>query len=118
MGILEAPKSAQTPISNKRKSTDFGKLGPLSKFGTVGFSKYREHETTQKKGVPKDDDDMADSDPDDDDDRRGGREKDDVEIQDSNGKLLSPEDARKQGELTEGVKKIKVGDIFHHKLSS
>ena len=33
---------------------------------------------------------------------------DDIEVKQENGKLLSPDDARRQGELADGVQKIKV----------
>jgi len=109
MGMLETPQAQKSPtITAKRKSTDFTKLGSLSKFGTVGFSSYRETAVPRKKTAKsKDDDDAMDSDPDDDDDRPS-KDTDEVEVQAQNGNLLSPEDARKQGELADGVRKIKV----------
>merc|ERR1712029_34009 len=47
------------------------------------------------------------SDDEEDDEKLADRE-DDVEIKDEKGNLLSPEEARRQGELAEGVQKIKL----------
>ena len=105
MGILEAPEGQKSPVATKRKSTDFTKLGALSKFGTVGFSKYRERPAASKKKASNGDDDAMDSD---DDEERAAKDADESEQQDPNGKLLTPEDARKQVELAEGVRQIKV----------
>jgi len=107
MGMLETNKTQTSPTATiKRKSTDFTKLGSLNKFGTVGFSTYRETATPRKKTAKnKDDDDAMDSDPDDNDDRLS-KDADGNDAQ--NDSLLTPEDARKQGELAEGVRKIKV----------
>ncbi|TKX26401.1 hypothetical protein C1H76_1363 [Elsinoe australis] len=108
MGILEAPKLEETPTAApKRKSTDFSKLGPLTKFGTVGFTGYREG-GRKKKDSRGDDDEMMDSDAEDDDDKRNRKDDDEVESTDKNGANLSPLDARKQGELADGVRKIKL----------
>jgi len=105
MGILEVPEGQKSPVATKRKSVDFTKLGSLSKFGTVGFSKYRERPATSKKKASNGDDDAMDSD---EDDERAAKDADDNEQQDPNGKLLTPEEARKQVELAEGVRQIKV----------
>lgn len=51
---------------------------------------------------------MMDSDAEDDDDKRNRKDDDEVESTDKNGANLSPLDARKQGELADGVRKIKV----------
>ena len=112
MGILQTPEAEKTPAASKRKSSgpDFSKLGPLNKFGTVGFSGYRDTAAAKRKGKKKDeDDDAMDSDNDDDDNERGMDQGDDTDLkQDDDGNLLSPEDARRQGEIAEGVQKIKV----------
>jgi len=123
MGMLETPQAQKSPTTTtKRKSTDFTKLGSLSKFGTVGFSNYREAPTPRKKTAKnKDDDDAMDSDPDDDVDRPA-KDADEAEVLDQNGNLLSPEDARKQGELADGVRKIKVRhsyrSLYYHNSQS
>jgi hypothetical protein len=109
MGILPTPESEKTPFASKRKPSgpDFSKLGPLKSAGTVGFSGYRDTNNVKRKNKDKDADAM-DSDADDEDDERLPNTKDDSEAKDLDGKLLSPEDARHQGELAEGVQKIKV----------
>jgi len=106
MGILETPEVHASPVAAKRKSTDFAKLGPLNKFGTVGFSTYRENTKPAKKVSKSNDPDAMDSDPD--DDERPSKDVVETDAPDRNGDLLSPEDARRQGELADGVKKIKV----------
>ncbi|KAL4897145.1 hypothetical protein BDV59DRAFT_198567 [Aspergillus ambiguus] len=111
MGILKGAKAQETPGSAKRRSQqlDFSNLGPLKPGGTVGFLNFRENterRSSKKKNKKKDvgEDDM-DSDDDDDDsilDRA-----DDEEAKDDDH-LLSPDDIRRQGELAEGVRKIKL----------
>ncbi|KAK4991238.1 hypothetical protein LTR50_001996 [Elasticomyces elasticus] len=108
MGILSTPdpSSHKAPTSAKRKSIgpDFSKLGPLSTAGTVGFSGYRDSASGKEFRM---DDEMADSDEDRDDADRG--DTDDFDTKQENGtKMLSPEDAQKQGELADGVRKIKL----------
>jgi hypothetical protein len=112
MGILQSPSDdTKTPTSStKRKSlpTDFSKLGPLSKFGTVGFSGYRDS-ASKKPGKKRDSDDGMDSDGDSDDHATNRPDvEEDVNGKDSNGKLLSAEDANRQERLAEGVGRIKV----------
>lgn len=112
MGILSNPETQKTPQSNRRKSSgpDFSKLGPLKSTGTVGFSGYRDPSNTKRKNK-KDDDDAMDSDVDDDDDARLPNGEDEAEAKQENGSsMLSPEDAKRTGELSEGVQKIKVRD--------
>jgi hypothetical protein len=105
MGILNAPKTPQvTSPAAKRKSgtLDFGSLKPLNAAaGTKNFGGYRERSPKTK--VKKED--AMDSDADDEDDIKIEDADDDKE--DGKG-MLSPEDALKQGELAEGVRKIKV----------
>ncbi|KAF2153759.1 hypothetical protein K461DRAFT_223472 [Myriangium duriaei CBS 260.36] len=110
MGMLESTQVNDSPVTAKRKSTDFSKLGPLNKFGTVGFTGYREQANPKKQDSKGDNDMMDDSDADDDEHDKKRNEKDDdepIELE-QNGQHLSPMDARKQGELTEGVRKIKL----------
>lgn len=108
MGILPNPEPEKTPAPAKKKSSgpDFSKLGPLKSFGTVGFSGYRDAAARPKS--KKGDEDAMDSDNDDEDRARGVVGDDDVEVKQENGKLLNPEDAKRTGELAEGVQKIKV----------
>ncbi|KAG8626833.1 hypothetical protein KVT40_005778 [Elsinoe batatas] len=113
MGILETQKTVETNVAPKRKSTDFSKLGPLNRFGTVGFTSYRDREQggrEKKDSKGDDDDDAMDSDADDDDQFAKRKQNDDEEPEstDKNGGHLSPLDARKQGELADGVRKIKL----------
>lgn len=109
MGIMSTPESQKTPQTSKRKASgpDFSKLGPLKSGGTVGFSGYRDS-AKPKRTSKTNDVDAMDSDADDEDDDRVPKEAQEVELKDENGRLLSPEDARRQGELAEGVQKIKV----------
>jgi hypothetical protein len=111
MGILETAETEKTPVSAKRKSssTDFSKLGPLNKFGTVGFSGYRDGTSSKKKSKDKAaNDDAMDSDAEDNDDGLNMEQDDETDVKQENGRMLSPEDARRQGEIAEGVQKIKV----------
>lgn len=114
MGILPSPKTNDKPAATaKRKSIpmDFSNLKPLNPSGAMGFSKFRDHEVGSlrngnNRSVKKESDDM-DSD---EDDGIGDRpiKDEEVEAQDSSNMILSPEDIRRQGELAEGVQKIKV----------
>ncbi|TKA64743.1 hypothetical protein B0A55_10168 [Friedmanniomyces simplex] len=108
MGMLAGQDEQQTPAASKRKSSgpDFANLGPLKAGGTVGFSGYRDS-TAKRKDKGKDADAM-DSDAEDEDNERLQDREQDGEVKDENGRLLSPEDARRQGELAEGVQKIKL----------
>jgi len=119
MGILPSKASQQkTPTSAKRKSTqiDFSKLGPLSSnVGTKNFAGYRDQtkaspSVRKGKSTKKGDDDAMDSDVDEDDDKDANAvdDWDETEVKKENGGMLSPEDALRQGELAEGVKKMKV----------
>lgn len=108
MGIGFNEDQQQTPQSTKRKAAgpDFSKLGPLKSGGTVGFSGYRE--PTNKRAGKKDVDAM---DSDEDDDERPPDVTYVDGTRDEAGELLSPEDARRQGELADGVQKIKVSSL-------
>lgn len=114
MGILPSSKTGDKPAATaKRKSipTDFSQLKPLNPGGAVGFSKFRDNEARslhngKAKSTGRDMDDM-------DSDEDGGFsdkhvKEEDVEPQDSSKATLSPEDIRRQGELAEGVQKIRV----------
>lgn len=113
MGILKDPKAQETPGSTKRRllQPDFSNLGPLKPGGTVGFLNFRDNEQEKRKNKKnRKTDDIMDSDDDDDDSILG--KADDEEGKDDN-QHLSPDDTRFQGELAEGVRKIKVGQIAH-----
>ncbi|PYH92612.1 hypothetical protein BO71DRAFT_431745 [Aspergillus ellipticus CBS 707.79] len=110
MGILKDSKVQETPGSAKRRSLqpDFANLGPLKPGGTVGFLNFREHAENQRRGK-KDKkaggDDEMDSDDDDDDSILG---KADAEEGKEDDLHLSPDDIRRQGELAESMRKIKL----------
>lgn len=105
MGILKDPKVQDTPAA-KRKSlqADFANLGPLKNEGTVGFLNFRDHEA-RAKGHKGDGDEMESDDEDSDNPILG--KADDEEAKDD-GRFLSPDDIRRQGELADGVERIRV----------
>ncbi|KAK3705476.1 hypothetical protein LTR37_013293 [Vermiconidia calcicola] len=109
MGVLELPDTEKTSMPTKRKvsGADFSKLGPLKSTGTVGFSGYRDADNAKRKDKKRDTDAM-DSDAEDEDGEHLQNGADEAEIKQEDGSLLSPEDARRQGELAEGVQKIKL----------
>lgn len=108
MGILKS-KSSENDASARRKSQpDFANLGPLKPGGAVGFLNYREGEDTAagtrrkpKKGSE------SDMDSDDDGEDPVIEKAEDEETRDATSHL-SPDDIRRQGDLAEGVRKIKV----------
>lgn len=104
MGIKKDAKAQDTPAT-KRKSlqADFSNLGPLKPGGTVGFLNFRDGESGRKQ---KKADDEMDSD-DDDTDNPILSKADDEETKDDD-RFLSPDDIKRQGELEEGVRKIRV----------
>ncbi|KAF2488055.1 hypothetical protein BDY17DRAFT_244361 [Neohortaea acidophila] len=107
MGILATPEAEKTPVAAKRKSTgpDFSKLGPLKTTGTVGFTGYRDTGTVKRKTKNAD---AMDSDGEEDDDETVMNGTDEIDVKQEGSKFLSVEDAQRQGELAEGVQKIKV----------
>ncbi|KAI9843147.1 MAG: hypothetical protein M1837_006600 [Sclerophora amabilis] len=121
MGILPAPKDEEKPkpTSNKRRSvqTDFSKLGPLKAGGTVGFSTFRDKDASppakygrkERKGkAAEGDSDDEDVDDVEDDKSEIVAKLEDTDTKDDVKGLLSPEDAQRQGELADGVRKIKL----------
>lgn len=114
MGILQTPGAVpKTPATTKRKpGLDLSALKPLTTTGTRNFAGYRDPNASPTKrtkgGKAKNIDDM-DSDADDDDEpNAGAAHDDDVDIKTEGKGMLSPEDVARQGELAEGVRKIKV----------
>ncbi|KAF2021534.1 hypothetical protein BU24DRAFT_22273 [Aaosphaeria arxii CBS 175.79] len=109
MGILPPEHAPVTQQKNRRKSAglNFGDLKPLNaNSGTKNFGGYRDPTVQSPKAKKKGPDDMdSDADDDDDDKAKGGDADEDKEV---NKDLLSPEDALRQGELAEGVRKIKL----------
>ena len=112
MGILPTSKAEEqttaTPSKRRSVQTDFSKLGPLKAGGTVGFSAFRDSDQTlprkptEKKGRTL----QGDSDDDDDDVSEVPDKVEDVKPDNAH---LSVEDAERQGELAEGLRKVKVG---------
>ncbi|GAD95568.1 conserved hypothetical protein [Paecilomyces variotii No. 5] len=109
MGILKDPKSQETPGSSKRRSLqpDFSNLGPLKPGGTVGFLNFRDKDANKgKRKSKKSSASDMDSDDDDDDDLIVNKAEDE-EAKDADVELTA-EELRRQGELAEGVRKIKL----------
>ncbi|KAI2793064.1 hypothetical protein POX_b03111 [Penicillium oxalicum] len=104
-GYPQRPKVQDTPAA-KRKSlqADFANLGPLKNEGTVGFLNFRDHEA-RAKGHKGDGDEMESDDEDSDNPILG--KADDEEAKDD-GRFLSPDDIRRQGELADGVERIRL----------
>lgn len=112
MGILATEKKQAAEPAPRRKSgvLDLSALKPLNAAtGTKNFAGYRE--SARKDGKGKRSEDAMDSDAEDDDDDAKIRVEDEEDKDPSGKGLLSPEDARREGELEEGVRKIKVSDI-------
>jgi hypothetical protein len=118
MGILQNSAATKPATSSKRKSgIDFSKLQPLKSSSTVkNFTGYRDANAAknsvlrnlEKKGK-KDDDEMdSEGDEDDEVDYEEKMPRDDEATDNTNGKLLSPEDAARQENLAEGLKKINL----------
>lgn len=111
MGIWKDPKAQETPAA-KRKSlqADFSNLGPLKPGGTVGFLNFRDQVSGRqgRKG-----DDEMDSDDDDTDNPILGKADDEEDKEDN--KFLSPDDIKRQGELEEGVRKIRVSAVLQYR---
>ena len=131
MGILQSKATDKAQVPTKRRSiqTDFANLKPLTKGGTVGFTTFRDladkNSTSRRqrvfsgaKGSPPSStkrarDNRFESDGSDASDEDEGTvtptKKGILEVEAEEFKtILSSEDARKQGELAEGVKKIRV----------
>jgi hypothetical protein len=124
MGILASKSQKATPgVATKRRSTqlDFGNLTPLKPGGTVGFSSFRDNEgpARGKKSRKKSNGNIVvneamDEDSEDDDDEPEII----VKMEDSEDKdvktLLSPDDAKSQSEIADGVNRIKVSPYTGH----
>ncbi|RQM06133.1 hypothetical protein DH86_00003381 [Scytalidium sp. 3C] len=113
MGIIPSKQQKAQPTKRRSTQVDFGNLAPLKSTGTVGFSAFRDPTSSSNgskskkkangnagKGVDEDSDEEED----------GGElesKMEDVDDKEVNS-LLSPEDARFQGELADGVGRIKL----------
>ncbi len=117
MGILKPkkPAAAEVASTSKRRSvqTDFANLKPLQPGGTIGFTGVRDEASPSSRGrngKSRSVDDM-DSDEDEEDAKANKDKLVDADGEDFKNQNLSPEDVKKQGELADGVKKIKVRSI-------
>lgn len=98
-----------SPTTRRKSGLDFSGLKPLdAATGTKNFGGYRDMQSPKAKQKRED---AMDSDADDEDDTRPDDTYDDKDVTDKG--MLSPEDAAKQGELAEGVRKIKVRSFVH-----
>jgi hypothetical protein len=117
MGILTTDKKeAVSPVANRRKSAplDFGNLKPLNaSTGVKNFGGYRDGAAQSPKSKAKEVNTM-DSDAEDEDDVKPKVEDVDEDEKVVDNGMLSPEDALRQGELAEGVRKIKVRNHALH----
>ena len=139
MGILRSKATDKAQVPTKRRSiqTDFANLKPLTKGGTVGFTTFRDladkYDKPRKqrnysgfKGSPPSStkrarDGRFDSDGSDASDEDEGAtsptKKGILEVEAEEFKtILSSEDAKKQGELAEGVQKIRVCCLLFHQF--
>jgi hypothetical protein len=126
MGILAPKQQKSTTGPTKRRSAqlDFGQLAPLKPGGTVGFSSFRDQDLSssrRNKSRKKSNGSAGgamdeDSDEEDEDAELIGKMED---VDDKDMKtMLNPEDAKYQGELADGVGRIKVRVLSHtQKLS-
>ena len=102
--------------SAKRKSIplDFSGLKPLNTSGALGFSSLRDNQLRDssggKNGTVKKELDEMDSDEDEDFNDDKARREEDLDSQDPSKASLSPDDLKRQGEISEGVRKIKVSE--------
>ena len=92
--------------------TDFANLKPLKAGGAMGFSKFRDpkHRSASlgdTKGTSGREDSDMESDGEDETKEKTAKGED-TELPDTSNSTLSPDDARRQGELAEGVQKIRV----------
>jgi hypothetical protein len=111
MGILDSSKQPKaTPAKRRSTQLDFSNLPPLKQGGTVGFTAFRdtdEKPKARRKSNGNMADIMADDSEEEEDDSEVTGKAEDLDEKDPKF-LLSPDDAKKQGELAEGVGRIKV----------
>ena len=121
MGILAPKQQKSTTGPTKRRSAqlDFGQLAPLKPGGTVGFSSFRDQDpsSSRRNKARKKSNGSAggamdeDSDEEDEDAELIGKMED---VDDKDVKtMLNPDDAKYQGELADGVGRIKVMVLSH-----
>ena len=98
---------------------DFAKLPPLNPNGLMGFSKFRDpNERSGTEGLKTKASKKRSNSEDSDEDIEVPKEvlikTEGDDVQDADG-MLSPEDAKRQGELAEGVQKIRVSFLIYSK---
>lgn len=116
MGILKPPKSTDKATSStvKRKSIQntIENLKPLKPGGALGFSTFRDTDARPNKPYSSKKmsayENAMESDEEEGDDADKTDELVNADGEEFRNSMLSPEDVRRQGELAEGVKKIKV----------
>ena len=122
MGILQSPVKVQEKVSapsnvqRRSMQADLANLKPLKPHGLGGFSEFRDPsgqtdsnggrsgKTGTKRGTDADSDEDIDV-----------KDEPDLKVEESEAKdtMLSPEDARRQVELADGVQKIRVSICVH-----
>ncbi|KAH7319728.1 hypothetical protein B0I35DRAFT_429700 [Stachybotrys elegans] len=113
IGVIQSSKNPQaTPGSAKRRSgqLDFSNLGPLKAGGTVGFSAFRDQDSEalrRRKARKKSNGNIADDSDDDDDDDEGFSKMEEMDDKDDDKKPVL-EDPQFQGELADGVNRIRL----------
>lgn len=115
LGILPSSKVIDKPAASaKRKSIpmDFSGLKPLKPGGTLGFTSLRDSQLRDSSGgnngaVKKELDDM-DSEEDEEFNNDNALKEEELDSQDPSKAKLSPDDLKRQGEISEGVRKIKL----------
>jgi hypothetical protein len=108
MGILKSKSPEKEAPAKRRSQPDFASLGPLKPGGAVGFLNYREGEDSAA-GTRRKSKKGSESDMDSDEDGEAPViEKAENEETTDATTHLSPDDIRRQGDLAEGVRKIKV----------
>jgi len=111
MGIVKSKSSQPSATNTKRRSvqTGFANLKPLKPGGALGFTQFRDDSNGRRKSLGNNGEvDAMDSDEEDEKNVQGGGAGKEGDGEEGKSAMLSAEDARRTGELAEGVKKIKV----------
>ncbi|KAL8900447.1 MAG: hypothetical protein Q9207_005695 [Kuettlingeria erythrocarpa] len=116
MHILPSSKSqSKTPETAKKRTSmqeTFAGLQPLKPGGTMGFSGFRDPNARRASGKVKakarKSDSEMDSDEDEDVDSTAPLKIEDADSKAESNNMLSPEDAKRQDEVAEGVQKIRL----------
>lgn len=111
MGIIKSKSSQPSVTHAKRRSvqTGFANLKPLKPGGALGFTQFRDGSDGRRQSSGnRGEADAMESDEEDDGHAQVGDAGKEGDGEEGKSGLLSAEDARRTGELAEGVKKIKV----------